>query len=140
MPQRRTRKPQAAPKRAKTTSPDRLAASFQEEAPASPSASPERPSLLAGSPVKVTFHAYEPHAKRVTLAGEFNDWSPVAAPMQPRDDGHWSITLDLAPGRYQYKFVIDEHWLPYLNAHENVPNEHGTLNSVIEVHNPSQST
>ena len=60
--------------------------------------------------------------------------------MQPRDDGHWSITLDLAPGRYQYKFVVDEHWLPDLNAHENVPNEHGTLNSVIEVHNPSQST
>ena len=88
----------------------------------------------------MTFQVYAPHARRVTLAGEFNQWDPDAAPMQPHEDGHWSITLDLASGRYQYKFVVDEHWLPDLNAHDNVPNERGTLDSVIEVHNPSQST
>jgi 1,4-alpha-glucan branching enzyme len=121
MPQPRTRNRQAAPKRAKTTS-------------------PEAPNPLAVTPVRVKFQVYEPHARHVTLAGEFNQWNPDAAPMQPHDDGHWFITLDLLPRRYQYKFVVDGQWLPDIAAHENVPNEHGTLNSVIEVHNPSQST
>ena len=95
---------------------------------------------MAVAPAKVTFHVYEPHARRVSLAGEFNQWDPIAAPMQSHDDGHWSITLDLPPGRYQYKFVVDGQWLPDLTAHENVPNEHGTLNSVIEVHTSSQNS
>ncbi len=90
--------------------------------------------------VKMTFQVYALHARRVTLAGEFNQWDSDAAPMQPHEDGHWSITLDLPPGRYQYKFVVDGQWLPDLTAHENMPNEHGTLNSAIEVHTPSQSS
>ena len=121
MPQPRTRNRQAAPKRAKTTG-------------------PEAPRPLAVTPVRVKFQVYEPHARHVTLAGEFNQWNPDAAPMQPHDDGHWLITLDLLPGRYQYKFVVDGHWLPDLTAHENVPNEHGTLNSVIDVRNQTDNT
>jgi 1,4-alpha-glucan branching enzyme len=53
--------------------------------------------------------------------------------MKRHDDGHWEATVDLAPGRYEYKFVRDGEWIPDLLARENVWNQHGTLNSVIEV-------
>jgi hypothetical protein len=46
-------------------------------------------------------------------------------------DGHWQATLALLPGRYEYKFLTDGQWIPDLHAAENVINEFGTLNSVI---------
>ena len=72
-------------------------------------------------------------AKRVSLSGDFNGWSPDATPMKRYDDGHWETTIELAPGRYEYKFVRDGEWMPDLLARENVLNGYGTLNSVIEV-------
>ena len=47
--------------------------------------------------------------------------------------GTWETTVELAPGRYQYKFVVDGQWIPDPLAHDNVWNQHGTLNSVVEV-------
>jgi 1,4-alpha-glucan branching enzyme len=83
--------------------------------------------------VNVVFALLEPDAKQVSLCGDFNDWSPDATPMKRQDDGHWEATVQLAPGRYQYKFIIDGEWIPDPLAHDNVWNQHGTLNSVIEV-------
>jgi hypothetical protein len=40
--------------------------------------------------------------------------------------------LDLAPGRYEYRYVCDGEWLCDPNA-PCVPNEHGSENSVVEV-------
>jgi 1,4-alpha-glucan branching enzyme len=90
--------------------------------------------MLSAVPrVKVTFVLPICDAKRVSLSGDFNGWSPDATPMKRYDDGHWETTVELAPGRYEYKFVRDGEWMPDLLAHENVWNQHGTLNSVIEV-------
>ncbi len=72
-------------------------------------------------------------ARRVSLSGDFNGWSPDATLMKQYDDGHWETTIELAPGRYEYKFVRDGEWMPDLLARENVLNGYGTLNSVIEV-------
>ena len=50
----------------------------------------------------------------VTLAGEFNGWNPLNTEMIDRDgDGVYEVTLSLAPGEYQYKFVINggERWI-----------------------------
>jgi 1,4-alpha-glucan branching enzyme len=55
--------------------------------------------------------------------------------MKRRGDGQWETTLALEPGRYQYKFVVDGKWTHDPNARENVTNEHGSLNSVIEIRN-----
>jgi hypothetical protein len=83
--------------------------------------------------VKVTFVLPICDARRVSLSGEFNGWSPDATPMKRHEDGHWETTVELAPGRYEYKFVRDGEWVPDLLARENVWNRHGTLNSVVEV-------
>ena len=82
---------------------------------------------------KVTFVLLEPDAKQVSLCGYFNDWMSNAAPMKRHDGGHWEATVVLAPGRYEYKFLVDGQWIHDPLAHENVWNRHGTLNSVVEV-------
>jgi hypothetical protein len=105
-----------------------------------PSKYPENTSVAASATkppapqsVKVNFVLLEPGAKQVALCGDFNGWSPTATPMKRHDDGHWGTTVALAPGRYQYKFVVDGEWIADPAAQKNVPNEHGSLNSVVEV-------
>ena len=93
----------------------------------------EAPLPPASRRVKVTFVLLDLGAKHVWLSGDFNGWSPVATPMRRDSSGHWETTVDLAPGRYQYKSVADGEWIPDPLAHENVWNRHGTLNSVVEV-------
>ena len=58
----------------------------------------------------VTFR-FENAANQVFLAGEFNGWSPNAQPMSKGDDGIWTVTLELDPGDYQYKYVADGNWI-----------------------------
>lgn len=81
----------------------------------------------------VTFVLMDLNAHRVFLSGEFNGWSADQTPLKRNHTGHWETTLDLPPGRYQYKFVVDGQWIPDPSATEYVYNPHGTLNSVIEV-------
>jgi hypothetical protein len=100
-----------------------------ETAPVVPQA--PKPAVLEG--VKVPFVLFEPDAKQVSLSGDFNGWASGAAPMKRQDDGHWELSVALAPGRYEYKFVVDGHWIPDPLAHETVRNQHGSLNSVVEV-------
>jgi hypothetical protein len=56
----------------------------------------------------VTFRFEEPGAKSVALVGSFNGWSPQNHRLQKRDAKTWEITLSLAPGRYAYRFLIDQ--------------------------------
>ncbi|MBA7625750.1 1,4-alpha-glucan branching enzyme GlgB [subsurface metagenome] len=44
----------------------------------------------------------------VSLRGSFNSWGEW--PMEKQSDGTWSITVDLEPGEYQYKFFINGKW------------------------------
>ena len=104
-----------------------------------PSKSPEKaaaekaPTLTAPKTLSVSFALLKPDAKGVSLCGDFNGWSPTATPMKRHGDGHWGTAIALAPGRYQYKFIVDGEWIADPAAQKNVPNEHGSLNSVIEV-------
>jgi len=97
----------------------------------SPAVAPAK--TTAAKTVKVSFVLLDLGAKQVSLSGEFNGWSPNATPMKRESNGHWEASVDLAPGRYHYKFVVDGEWIPDPLAGENVWNQHGTLNSVIEV-------
>jgi hypothetical protein len=139
-----------APARQVQTKAVKAAAPYVSPAPAAqpakppiqwePTTSPGRAAAVAEAPlppatrsVKVSFVLVDLGAKQVSLSGEFNGWSPNATPMRRDSSGHWETTVDLAPGRYQYKFVVDGEWIPDPQAHEHVWNQHGTLNSVIEV-------
>lgn len=91
-------------------------------------ATSERPSNPA---VALKLHA--PDAHRVCVVGSFNNWQVAATPLTPASGGVWSGELKLAPGRYEYLFVIDGSWLPDPTAREAVQNPFGGFNSVMRV-------
>ena len=82
----------------------------------------------------VRFEYFDPSAKTVTVVGDFNQWNPLARSLKRDAGGLWKVTVRLAPGTYQYKFVINgERWEDDpLNLHR-VPNEHGSFNSIRKV-------
>ncbi|HHF52739.1 MAG TPA: hypothetical protein ENL43_00035, partial [candidate division WOR-3 bacterium] len=63
------------------------------------------------TPRGVKFEYYNPDAKQVYLAGEFNEWSTTSLPMRKEKDGTWWIVIKLPPGKYEYKFVVDGQWV-----------------------------
>lgn len=82
----------------------------------------------------VEFFAPGAADEKVMLAGSFNDWEPEQAVMayDPARGGH-AVTLKLAPGEYEYKFVRGENWLQDEENPRFAANDFGTLNSVVEV-------
>lgn len=47
----------------------------------------------------VVFRLWAPHAKAVSVVGDFNDWVPTANPMQKVEEGIWELFI---PGMKQY--------------------------------------
>jgi 5'-AMP-activated protein kinase regulatory beta subunit len=88
----------------------------------------------------VEFECDAPAAETVLLVGSFNDWNPAETPMKKNVSGKWTATLTLAPGHYEYKFVVDGCWCcepgepdACCGGPDRVPNPHGTMNRVIRV-------
>ena len=69
----------------------------------------------------------------VLLAGSFNEWKPVKKLEDRNGDGIYRCRLLLAPGIYYYKFLVDGEWRSDSENPNFVPNEFGSLNSVLEV-------
>jgi len=95
--------------------------------------------LLAG-PVQVEegvlFSHKAPSASSVHVAGDFNGWSTSATPLSDEDgDGVWTAVVEIEPGRYEYKFVIDggAGWEPDAGNAESVPDPYGGENSLLVV-------
>lgn len=81
----------------------------------------------------VSFEFYAPFASNVDIAGEFNNWDSAKAKLKKGADGHWKLVLNLKPGRYEYRFLVDGNWENDPKSIEFVPNHFGTWNCVIEV-------
>jgi CubicO group peptidase (beta-lactamase class C family) len=47
-----------------------------------------------------------PYARSVQLTGDFNNWNRLTCPMI-RENGQWIGRVDLDPGTYHYKFIVD---------------------------------
>lgn len=71
----------------------------------------------------------------VRLVGDFNGWGRSPGPVQAeRRDGRWVFQVELAPGRYQYAFLVDgKRWLPDPGAPSIIPDGFGGTNSVLYV-------
>lgn len=75
-----------------------------------------------------------PGASSVAILGDFNDWEEGASPLRPLEEGVWTISIPLAPGRYQYTFVIDgTTWVADPLAPRTFEDDFGRPNSVITV-------
>lgn len=62
---------------------------------------------VKSTPQGVKFEYFNPQAKVVYLAGDFNNWSTTANPMRRESDGTFWLVMKLPPGKYEYKFVVD---------------------------------
>ncbi len=78
-----------------------------------------------------------PGAREVYLVGEFNNWNPRADRMTKTKNG-FRKTIQLPPGEYQYKFLIDGEWHHDPSATRQVPNQFGSTNSVVRVGDASK--
>lgn len=77
-----------------------------------------------------------PGAQAVFIAGSFNDWHPGVSLMLHLSDGTWAKELALAPGSYEYRFVVDGEWVDDPAATDYVPNPFGGMNAVLTVAAP----
>jgi len=67
------------------------------------------PSLSASANREVLFVVPALEAKNVAVVGDFNGWE--ATPLSDdNNDGIWTATIPLTPGRYEYAFIIDGRW------------------------------
>jgi 1,4-alpha-glucan branching enzyme len=82
---------------------------------------------------RIIFSLDSPGADIVYLAGDFNAWDCRKHPMKKSKDGVWQKTLMLFPGRYEYRFLVDDRWTNDLQNPETCPNCFGTLNNVMTV-------
>jgi 1,4-alpha-glucan branching enzyme len=97
------------------------------------------------TPNGVVFRFFSPSARVVQLAGNWpeNDWlrgqaqtgSFLVGEMEdPDGNGIWERVEKLAPGRYQYKFVVDKvQWTPDPNNPERTDDGYGGHNSLLTV-------
>ena len=78
-------------------------------------------------------HPANAATEQASVAGDFNNWSSTATPMN-RDEklGIFQTCVPLQPGTYRYRLVIDGKWIndPYNSYVESNP--YGELNNVIE--------
>ena len=82
----------------------------------------------------VTFTVHAEAGQDVRLAGSFTDWETKAKKMTfKKTNGVYSVTVKLAPGEYQYKFIIGDKWTTDDQNTEFVPNDKGTFNSKLVI-------
>ena len=82
----------------------------------------------------VRFVFVDSSAHAVALVGDFNGWNPALDDLQSNgNDGVWSISIPLTPGRHEYAFMIDgKRWAPDPFATA-VRDDFGTVSSVIQL-------
>jgi hypothetical protein len=81
----------------------------------------------------VRFEYEDAKAQEVFLAGSFSNWDPGATQMGLAATGIGGVEVSLAPGRYEYLFVVDGRWTPDPKATDYLPNPFGGCNSVRQV-------
>ena len=71
-------------------------------------------------------------ATSVTLVRDFNDWN-AAKTVFYKENGVWTCKIDLSPGTYQYKFVVDSQWILDPENSESKNDDQGNIYSVLTV-------
>lgn len=74
-------------------------------------------------------------ASTVILTGDFNGWNEDYLKMKKVKHG-WELSLELPPGKYEYKFIVDGHWIHDPANQKKIRNEYHTYNSILEVTTP----
>lgn len=88
--------------------------------------------VARGQRKNVQFEVSAEPGSRVSVAGTFNNWDPEATPLADNlEIGHYKVSLHIPKGKHEYKFVVNGDWVSDPNCKDSVPNEFGSVNSVI---------
>ncbi len=112
-----------------------MAIEVEASAPGALDSLPEAEALPELREVTVQFR--DPSAGDVRIAGDFNGWIPDKGVRSVIDSERgsrvWTKVLQLPPGTYQYRYVVDGEWREDpSNAHTS-PGPSGRINSVLVV-------
>lgn len=103
-------------------------------APAAPKITKQGPNV---TPEGVVFNfKADGKDRQIYLAANFNNWNPSDPKFLLKDDdgdGIWSITVKLAPGTYQYKYVVEGKWTQDTYAPSETADGFGGRNSQFDV-------
>lgn len=72
-------------------------------------------------------------AREVVLTGDFTGWARDKVRLAPLSPGEWGTQLELVPGEYQYRLIVDGEWKDHPEATKRVPNPFGTQNCVLRI-------
>ena len=86
----------------------------------------------------VVFRIHAPEAANVSVVGSFNEWNGTATPLAKTSDGWWEARVALAPGSYEYAYVIDAKYTTPPEAIVTVEDGFGGRNGFLEVLPPQK--
>ena len=91
-----------------------------------------KPAKTNGSK-RITFTYAGKPGDVVTVHGSFNDWQEAFKVLADKNnDGQFSCTCMLKPGRYEYKFQVNGLWMTDETNPNFVQNAFGSLNNILE--------
>jgi serine protease AprX len=84
---------------------------------------------------RLLFIFHDDVAESVAVAGDFNGWSEVAAPLKRNGSGLWSTEIVIPrAGRFEYKFIVNKRqWIEDPSNGMKTPNEFDGFNSVLVI-------
>ena len=88
-----------------------------------------KPPRVENGRLQFVFH--DDHAESVSVAGDFNAWSPLV--LERNGSGLWSTEIVVPSfGRFEYKFIVNgNRWVEDPSNGMKTPDNYGGLNSVI---------
>lgn len=81
--------------------------------------------------VRFRLRGYE-NANNVIVAGSFNKWDEHLFRMYKIEKG-WELKVQMKPGDYEYRFIVDGNWMEDPSNPDKVRNEFNEFNSRINV-------
>ena len=85
-----------------------------------------------------TYKPAEPGAKKVCVAGPFNNWNTGSHELRPAGDGTYQIFVRLPAGSHPYKLVVDGKWMLDPGNPEKLDDGTGNENSIARVGTPDR--
>jgi chromosome partitioning protein len=82
---------------------------------------------------EIIFSFSGPEAESVYVVGDFNNWSRNESSRMEKDNGTWTKKIALEPGRYRYRFVVNDSWVEDPSNAQKAENPFGGMDSLLEV-------
>ena len=88
---------------------------------------------LSEDKTAIVYREWAPQADALFMAGDFNSWHERSHPMKKDGEDMWRKFVFLAPGMYEYKYLIDGKWCMDSENPLTCPNTFGSRNNFIVI-------